>query len=777
MDDILLKGFRCGAVRVSPLGGWIDGPGGVQHVQPKVMEVLLCLARTPGEVVGRDRIYDAVWSGQANADNALTHCISELRRVLHDKADEPTYVQTIPKAGYRLLAPVTAEAIDPGFARRPPASSWPQRLWEDLRDRKVIKVAIAYAAIAGVSLQVSQVIIDALDFPDSTLPLFLFLLVVGFFIAVVVAWFYQLVPERATAELSQRRRLKQAVDISIIAVLAGALGLLAYRQFVAQPLFANVVDLPEAMTAPPPREHSVAVLRFATLGDDATFSDGFSEHLLNLLGRVKGLQVPSRPVTWEVADEKLSVAKIAEALSVKYLLDGSVEPGEQRITVTAQLIDGSSGVNVWSESYDEALTANNFYEIQDAIAQQVVAKLEATLAADAKSDSSTRGTADNEALLDYLRGRALLNEPKTDESMTGAVAAFDAAIARDPHYAEAYAGLCEAQLAWYITYGDTKYFDAAEAACIRALRINQDLGEVYAALGSLHRNAGQLDEAEAELLEARQLLNDPTFVLEELGRTYEDQNKLTLAGQTYDEAIVKEPANWSVYKSMANFLFRTGRYAEALPYYKQVLVLQRDSAVAYSNIAAAFFMLGDFESASMARSESLELDPTHFAYMNYANTLYYQGRFAKSAEVYRDAIELGASDARAWGSLGASCQQISGEEACKTEAFSKAIELINKSLAINPVDAPSLSRLASYYARLGMHEEARETLARLSELNWAENEVPYFMALTHIALGDPRAAAADINRAVVLGYPRVLVTADPGLSSIRGEPEFIEVTE
>jgi tetratricopeptide (TPR) repeat protein len=624
---------------------------------------------------------------------------------------------------------------------------------------------------------VSQVIIDALDFPDSTLPLFLFLLVVGFFIAVVVAWFYQLVPERATAELKQRRRLKQAVDISIIAVLAGALGLLAYRQFVAQPLFADVVDLPASMTAPPPKEHSVAVLRFATIGDDASFSDGFSEHLRNLLGRVKGLHVPSRPVTWDLADEKLSVAKIAEALSVKYLLDGSVAPSEQRITVTAQLIDGASGANVWSESYDEAFTADNFYEIQDAIAQQVVAKLEATLAADAKADSRTRGTSDNEALLHYLRGRALLNEPKTAQVLTAAVAAFQAAIDRDPHYAEAHAGLCEAQLAWYITYDDTKYFDAAEAACVRALRINQDLGEVYAALGSLHRNAGQLEDAEADLLMARQLLNDPAFVLEELGRTYEDQNKLTLAGQTYDEAIVKEPENWSVYKSMGNFLFRTGRYAEALPYYKQVVVLQRDSAVAYSNIAAAFFMLGDFESASMARSESLELEPTHQAYMNYANSLYYQGRFAKSVEVYRDAIELADSEARAWGGLGSSCQQISGEEACKTEAFSKAIELINESLSINPVDPLLLSQLASYYARLGMRDEALEALEKLGELEWAENDVPYFMALAYIALGDPRAAAANINRAVVLGYPRVLVAADPGLTSIRGEPEFIEVTE
>jgi tetratricopeptide (TPR) repeat protein len=444
--------------------------------------------------------------------------------------------------------------------------------------------------------------------------------------------------------------------------------------------------------------------------------------------------------------------------------------------VTAQLIDGSTGNHVWSESYDEMLSADTFFGIQDAIGQQVVAKLEATFAAAAVSASTKPGTEDDEALRLYLTGREHLNAPKTDEAMTAAVAAFAAAIDRDPQYAEAHAGLCEAHLAWYITYQDTAHFDAAETACVRALRIDQNLGEVYAALGSLHRHAGQLEDAETELVKAKQLLNGPAFVLEELGLTYRDENKILLAEQTFTEAIVKEPGNWSVYKSMGNFLFRTGRHAEALPYYKQVLVMKPDSALAYSNMGSAFFMLGDFDNASIAWRQSLKLEPTHFAYMNYANGLFYQGRYADSVDTYRQALEIAPSDVRAWGGLGASCRQIASEKACETEAFSKAAELLEKTLDINPLDAGSLSRLASYYARLGKRAEATAALERLAKINSVDYEVPYFAALAHIELGDPTTAISEINRAVLMGYSRVLVAADPGLAPIRGELEFIEIS-
>lgn len=771
-------GFALGDFHVRPLQGEVRGPKGTTHLQPKAVEVLLCLAETRGDLVSRDELLRCVW-GDGAGNNALTHCISELRHAFDDQRNNPRYIQTVPKRGYRLVGVAV-----PDHGERAPVQTAEARspvtlptLWQELKQRNVVRVAIAYSAISWLLLQVAEVMVGALQLPDWSLPVFLFVLGLGFLVAVVVAWAYQIVPEKGYKNHDRRARVKQSVDLAIIGTLVVGVGFLFYRHFVDQPLFPEVANLPATMTAPEPREHSVAVLRFDNFGGNSAFSNGLSEHLLNLLARVPGLEVPSRTVSWMLSDQELDPRAIAESLRVRYLLEGSVQQQDERIRVTAQLIDGASGNHVWSESYDEVLSAENFFNIQDRIAGDVVQRLELTFYDDFKTEISGRHTHSDDALRFYLVGRAALNEPKSTESLTDAVTAFEASIKHDPHFAEAFSGLCQAHLGWYVTYQDTEHFEAAEAACTRALRINKSLGEVYAAMGSLHFYSGQYEEAEAELLQARKLLQDSAPVLEDLGKVYRAQNKLVLAERTFHEAIEKDPANWSVYKSMGNFLFRTGRYQDALPYYKQVTVMERDSAAAYNNLASAFFMLGNFGSATIAWRQSLDLEPTHTAYMNLGNSLYYQGRFEESVAVYRKAINLGGSDARVWGSLAASCRYASGEEQCAADAYSRAIELINESLAINPSDADALSRLATYLARSGRSAEAREALMRVEALNWDDPNIPYFVAQALLALGDTDAALSELKRAIVLGYPKVLLAGDPGLSDIRQHTDFVELSQ
>ena len=738
------------------------------------MDVLAHLAGANGELVKREELLQSVWGNEAADLEALKQCVNELRQVLGDRRENPHYIEAIPERGYRLLVEVIPDhpAVEP--QRSNDSKNALEVLWDELKGRNVVRVAIAYAAVSWLLLQFAQIVFDALRLPDWVLPALLFVLAAGFLIAVVIAWLFQVVPEHKGWESGRRGRLTTLVDIGIIAVLFVAVGLLSYRQFIDVPMFAEVDSLPSAMTSPEPAEKSIAVLRFASFGGDSSFSNGLGEHLLNLLARVGDLKVPSRQATWMLSDKNVDPTSIAKKLRVKYVLEGSVQQQEERIRVTAQLIDGASGTHVWSEHYDEILSAENFFNIQDAIAQQVVQKLKATVSQKETRQLTAQRTENDDALIQYLAGREALNKPKTDQSLTSAVQAFETAISADPRFAEAHAGLCEAHLAWYVTYRNVEHFDAAQEACMRALQIDNDIGEVYAALGSLHRHGGQFGLAEEELLRARELLNDSALVLEELGRTYRAQNKLVLAEQTFNEAIIKDPVNWSVYKSMANFLFRTGRCGAALPYCKQVTVIHRDSAVAFSNIGAVFFMLGDFKNSTVAYQRSLDLEPTHFVYMNVGNSLYYEGRFEESVGMYRKAIELGAGDARAWGSLAASCYYVQGEEECSEDSYGKAIELIKESLAVNPLDANSLARLAAYLTQVGKLQEARATLARLDVLNWNEPDVPFFVAHTHLALGDPQAALSYLQQAVVIGYPRVLIAADPGFESIRNQLAFVQ---
>jgi len=773
----LQYGFSLGEFWVRPVQCLIVGPAAEHHIPRHTVDVLLCLAEASGDLVELDELLQSVWGNEATDLEALEQCVCELRQVFGDQPDNPQYIETVPDRGYRLLVEIVPDhpVAEPHQSNE--SKNALEVLWDELKGRNVVRVAIAYAAVSWLVLQLAQIVFETLRMPDWAMPAILFLLAAGFLIAVVIAWLFQVVPEHKFRDSGRRGRLKMFVDVGIIGILVIAVGMLSYRQFVDVPIFAEVDSLPSAMTSPEPAEKSIAVLRFASFGGDSLFGNGLGEHLLNLLARVGDLKVPSRQATWVLSDQNVDPIRIAKTLRVKYVLEGSVQQQNERIRVTAQLIDGVSGAHVWSEHYDEILSAENFFNIQDAIAQQVVQKLKATVSQKGTRQLATRRTENDDALIHYLAGRDALNRPKTDMSLTTAVQKFETAIGLDPRFAEAHAGLCEAHLAWYVTYRNVEYFDAAQEACMRALQIDNDVGEVYAALGSLHRYGGQYDLAEEELLRARELLNNPALVLEELGRTYRAQNKLVLAEQTFNEAIVVDPANWSVYKSMANFLFRTGRYQEALPYYKQVTVIQRDSAVAFSNIGSAFFMLGDFKNSTLAWQRSIDLEPTHFVYMNVGNSLYYQGNFQESVGMYRKAIELGAGDARAWGSLAASCHYVQGEEECSEVAYGKAIELIKESLAVNPLDANSLARLSAYLTQVGKLQEARATLARLDVLNWSEPDVPFFVAHTHLALGDPQAALSYLQQAVVIGYPRVLVAADPGFESIRNQLNLIQSGE
>lgn len=775
MTENLRQGFRLGEYEVHPPSGTINHPDGSYHVTPSAMDVLVCLAESAGHLVTRDELIERVWRGGDTGEHALTRCIADLRHQLGDHPDNPVYIQTLPRRGYRLLAPVNGDDSSWRSAR-PRDSMGPLTVfWENLKERNVVRVAIAYAAISWLLLQVAQVMGEALQFPDWWLRAFVVLLGIGFLVAVIIAWIFQVVPEKEFEGPEGQLRINRMVDFAIIGVLAIAVTFLVYRQLIDEPLFPEVVDLPTTMTSPEPAAKSVAVLRFASFGGDSRFGNGLGEHLLNLLARVDGVDVPSRTATWIMSDRDLDPRSIARDLRVRYVLEGSVQQQADQIRVTAQLIDGDSGNHVWSESYDASLSADNFFNLQDTIARQVVDRLEVTLSDELQAQMASRRTVNDEALDHYLVGREELGKPKERGSLERAVSAFEASIESDPHFAEAHAGLCEAQLSWYVTTRDTRYFDAAESACIRALRINKHLGEVYAALGSLHRYAGQYDEAVNELLEARTLLRDPAYVLEELARTYRALNQLVLAEDTFLEAIEKEPGSWSVYKSMGNFLFRTGRYEEALPYFKQVILMQDDSASAYTNIGAAFFMLGDFDNAMVAWRRSLDLEPSHSAWMNYGNSLYYQGLFDESVEAYQQAVALNDSDFRAWGSLATSCKFAKGEDYCELQAYERSIELINKRLAINPVDAIALSAQAAHFARSGEPQSARDALQKLGEIQWDDPNVAFFMAITHLALGEPGAALEQLQTAVIMGYPNFLIAADREFAELADNPEFREL--
>lgn len=773
MREALHNEFRIGNYSVNARAGEVTGEDGAHHLPPKAMDVLVCLASRANEVLTHEDLLEAVWSDSDHSHEVLTHCISEIRAALADHADKPNYIRTIHKRGYQLIAKVTAVDASQAGAdvpeRRPPIDS----LWDKLKQRNVVRVSIAYAAMSWLLLQFAQIAFEALLFPEWAMRVLVVVLGIGFLIAVVIAWVYQVVPEITHEANGEKRRkdrwLQQAVDFGIIAVLAIAVGLLAYRQFIVKPVFEGlpVVDVRE------PSEQSVAVLRFENLGADARFSDGLAENLLHMLARVRELDVPSRSTTWEVAKTEPDLVKVAEQLSVRYVLEGSVLQDQDDIRVFAQLIDGKTGKHVWSENYTKPLTARGFFDTQDEIAEQVVGRIQGTLSDKSKSKTRSASTEDTAALEHYLSGRDFLRKPSSPETLDAAVAAFESAVALDPDYAEAYAGLCETQLGLYRLNFDAARYPIATDACIQAAGINDGLPEVYLAMGTLYRYAGRYDEAELQLNKALEISPNSSFVLEELGRTYRSASRLTKAETTFQSAIVAEPASWSVYKSMGNFLFRTGRFEEALSYYRQVLVMRPDDTAGWNNFATTNVMLGDFDAANLAFNRVINDDPGRYTYLNYGNSLYYAADYEKSVEIYRKALGLNDQDYRVWQSMATSMLRAGAPAAEVDDAYETSIELARKMLEINPDDPETLSVISVAYARSGKNELARESLRRAGEVGWENPNVSYFVALAYHLLDERLTAIRELERAVLMGFPMPLISEDPDFRTLSTNKRYI----
>jgi tetratricopeptide (TPR) repeat protein len=457
---------------------------------------------------------------------------------------------------------------------------------------------------------------------------------------------------------------------------------------------------------------------------------------------------------------------------VRYVLEGSVQQVADNIRVTTQLIDGETGRHIWSENYDRKFDAEGFFYILDDIAGEVVDSLQATLSVKSMAVLERDTTTSTDALKLYLLGTQYLREPKSDESLANAVNAFESAIEEDARFAQAHAGLCDANLAWYVMTRDTDYFEKAEKPCLRALTLDDTLGEVYAAMGSLHRYAGRYDEAQIDLEKARELMPHSAPVLEELGRVYRYQGDTALAERTFTEAIIAEPSSWSVYKSLGNFLYRTGRYEEAVPLYQRVIEIEPAATVGYNNLGSAYFMLNRFEDATRAWDHIINDKPSLNTVINYANSMYYQSKYKQSVQMLERALEMSPDDYRTWENLAASLRHIEGASAREAEVNLRVIELAMEALRVNPDDADALAAIALTYVRSGDHEMARRTLAALYESGWDDPNVSFYVALVHLELGEKEAALKELEHAVETGFPINLIVADPDFESLHQEPRF-----
>lgn len=441
-------------------------------------------------------------------------------------------------------------------------------------------MAALYLLSAWLIMQIAEVVITLGRLPQWLGPVVLAALIIGFPIALIVSWFYELTPEGLSLEKdvapgeSITHITGRRMDFIVIAMLLAVLILFAYDKWGA----TEAPDL------------SLAVLPFEIVGDTQDGrSDllvlGIQDDLITRLSKVAALKVISRKSAARYAQTTKNIRTIGRELGVRMILTGGVQRSNDHIRVNVQFVDATTDSNVWAETFDRTLTATNVFGIQSQIVDAIVRELNAKLTLRETRQLDSLPTANLAAYTAYLQGKANANIESV-ESLFAAVENFKAATDLDPDFALAYVGLADA----YLTLGGSFYGGLsvqdgnalAEPPLARALALDASLGEAYASLGLLRQMQGDDKAAEA----------------------------------AYAEAIALRPSYSRVFRLYGVLRWQQGMHEEAMELLQQALRLDPFSASVNYDLGRMYDVLGQFDKALKNYLHAVEVEPGHaFAYV------------------------------------------------------------------------------------------------------------------------------------------------------------------
>ena len=537
------------------------------------MRVLLCLAERDGGVVSVNELLDTVWKDLVVTQHSVYQAVAVLRRAFGDDPKDPTYIASVARRGYRLVAPIEVDVP----AQAPTSAAEPSA---------------------------------AADSPAAASP------VTG------EAGPSELAPAVSGENVAQGRRLQCRVMLLVLLALAGSAGwyfLHATRErpagvSAAHPLGTSArVETTETTFTPPP--HSVAVLPFTNLSGDPKqeyFSDGITEELINALAQIDALKVIARTSSFSFKGKDADIDTIARKLNVAAILEGSVRRSGNTVRITAQLIDAVNGFHIWSHDYDRDL--NNVLVLQTDIAKAVANELQAKLLGDEVPKIELGGTRNAAAFDAYLRGaKAYSSYPDDAKELQTAIVDYTEAIDLDRNYALAFAGRSVAYSGYASEYATgaaiREAFDKAQADARQALALAPALAEGHLALARV-LEAGSLNFTQASEAYERALALAPgnAEVLREAGRFAAHMGHFDVGLAAVRRAVALDPLNPRSHSQLGRALYFARQYRDAAAAFDELTRRDPDNRFAFGARGLAQYGMGDLESAR----SSCEAHPDHW---------------------------------------------------------------------------------------------------------------------------------------------------------------------
>jgi len=459
-----------------------------------------------------------------------------------------------------------------------------KNFFSELKRRNVYKVAIAYAVVAWLLIQAASILLPTFETPAWVMKTFVTLILLGFPIALILAWAFELTPEglKRTEDVdlskSITRKTGRKLDFLIIAVLLLVIGILLFQRLHPKVSPAVSSSL----------EKSIAVLPFENLSanqENAFFADGVQDEILTDLAKIADLKVISRTSVMQYKNtSSRNLPEIAQALKVAHVLEGSVQRSANHVRVSAQLIDARNDTHVWAEKYDRDLA--DVFAIQSEIAEKIADQLQAKLSPKEKSAMNERPTSDMVAYDLYLRAKELLydsdvNLPRRREDEFKAVQLLDQAVARDPAFLFAHCQLARMHDdIYFYNFDHTETRLAlAETSVRTAVRLRPDSGETHLAQ-AIHFYRGYLnyDRAREELAEAQHTLPNNAQIFAYLGYIERRQGRWDEAITSLEHSVELDPRNAVPILDLEDTYLALRRYGEAIAMANRALALEPRSA-------------------------------------------------------------------------------------------------------------------------------------------------------------------------------------------------------